>query len=376
MKIACIGAGAIGAHAALLTAQAVPQATITVFDAGLPTPGDRTFVLAGGTRDRLQESGIWTGVDVVSHPLRQVKSDFAGCFGALTLSSSDCQTESFAQSIAERDLLQQIRQNFSSHANIKLCAPAQVTGLERSGQVQWRANEQDQSEQFDLVLATGLAEHLLQAAGVVFTSKNYDQLALVTTLAGPPPSDTAHERLLATGAATLVPRRDGWGHILLLEPAAAQVLQQLADDDFIHELRQRNWLPLTGEIAVHSRGCFPPRQRLAQFSGMPGRIVLLGPCACTVNPVGAQELNLGLRDVLALAQLLGDGHNPALLAAEFELQRASDRHQVARMTDLAARLVRCAVPGKLPLLGLAATAIDLCPPARRWTLGAAVYRNG
>lgn len=373
--IAVIGAGAIGTNTALLLAQTFPQVHLSVFDAGQPVRGERTFVIGASTQASFEDYGIWAGFNKISLPLTKVRSNFANTFGGATFAATDCQTEHFAYSVAETALIKLLQPQLAKYHNITVHTPAEVTKLAHDGELTYRLDNKVATQHFDLVLATGIAPKLLTDIGFTVTTKEYDQVALVTTVADKHSSSTAYQRILPSGTSTLVPRLDGWGHILLVPPAVASELQQLDDTTYLATLHQRNWLTkeLTGEVTF--RGHFAPRQRILHQSQSSTRIVPLGACACTVNPIGAQELNLGLRDVLVLAQQLQTQPSLADFATQFAHRRNQDRQRIAEVTDLCAQVVRTPMPGKLAVLGLLATAVDLCPLARRTILGRSVFQS-
>ncbi len=70
------------------------------------------------------------------------------------------------------------------------------------------------------------------------------------------------------------------------------------------------------------------------------RAVLVGNAAQTIHPVGAQGFNLGLRDALTLAELVGAGGDPGApaLLAEYVHARCEDRERTLAFSDGLARL--------------------------------------
>jgi len=113
---------------------------------------------------------------------------------------------------------------------------------------------------------------------------------------------------------------------------------------------------------------FPHRIRrvLADALTAP-RVVLVGNAAQTVHPIGAQGFNLGLRDALTLAELVGgagDPGTPALLG-EYAARRAPDREGVLAFSHGLIALGCLAQPALAPLRSLALLALDGIPPLRR-----------
>ena len=113
------------------------------------------------------------------------------------------------------------------------------------------------------------------------------------------------------------------------------------------------------------------------------RTVLVGNAANALHPVGAQGFNLGLRDVEALARLLGDasveGADPAAVIARYAAARRADHAMARLLTGSLLRVYGSRAPF-VPALGAAGLfALDRLGPVKRgfanltmgagWTLG-------
>ena len=99
------------------------------------------------------------------------------------------------------------------------------------------------------------------------------------------------------------------------------------------------------------------------------RTVLVGNAANTLHPVGAQGFNLGLRDVEALARLLGEasavGADPASVLARYAAARRADHVMARLLTESLLRIYGSRVP-PVPALGAAGLfALDRLGPAKR-----------
>ena len=373
MKVACIGGGVVGGNAVLLLAKLVPDISITVFDAPPSIDFDRTFVLAGGTRERMLALGIWQELEPFANPLKKVRTEFAKTFGGLTLSGSDSLTDSFAWSVSEQKMRSFVHTQMSKLSCVKLIN-ANVDKFDTNGSVYWQTNDNQHEEQFDLVLVAGASVQLLKQAGFNFHSKQYPLTAFVSNLSAQS-EDIAYEQLLDSGATTLIPRIDGYSHILLVNNDEARELQAMSKEDYLSTLRSQYNLKISDDVEINYKASFPTSQRIAVFADN-NKIVLLGQSACKLSPVGAQELNLGLRDCMVLARMLAelDNQDYGSFVTKYVQRRKQDRQRTAKFVNLATEVIARKFPCKLTSLGLVATAIDLCPPARRFVLGKAVWR--
>lgn len=367
MKVAILGGGTVGSIAALAASAALPSsARITVLDAG-GNVHQRTFVLLAGTQLRLQEAGLWEQIAPATHALRSMRATYRGQFGLLQLAGEDCGLDALGHAAREDDLRIALRRALANRDNIELRTAA-VTSCDPDGTVAWTENDAEQTERFEAVGVAGLPQKILEQAGFAFTSKSYPHQVLVTNLDAEQPGHTAGERLMSQAAITLIPHQRGWCHIATLSAAAATPLLALEDEDYLMHLQEASWLH-PGGGAIAARQAYQPRLRQARTGGR-GAIALLGASACSVHPIGAQELNLGIRDVLAWTELLAGLNSQQLVDAGtvHARMRADDRRRIARLTDVLARALAWNIPGKLNAAGCAATAIDVNPWARRWLL--------
>lgn len=368
MKVAVLGGGTVGSIAALAASAALPSsARITVLDAG-GNVHQRTFVLLAGTQLRLHEAGLWEQIAPATHALRSMRATYRGQFGLLQLAGEDCGLDALGYAAREDDLRIALRRALAHRDNIELRTAA-VTSCDPDGTVTWHENGVDNTDRFDAVGVAGLPQNVLEQAGFAFTSKSYPHQVLVTNLDAEQPSHAAAERVLSRAAITLIPHQRGWCHIATLTTAAAEPLLALEDEAYLQHLQEASWLHPGAGAAIAARQAYQPRLRQARTGGR-GAVALLGASACSVHPIGAQELNLGVRDVLAWTQLLA-GLNPQQLGNAGTVHarmRADDRRRIARLTDVLARALEWNMPGKLNAAGCAATAIDINPWARRWLL--------
>jgi 2-polyprenyl-6-methoxyphenol hydroxylase-like FAD-dependent oxidoreductase len=112
---------------------------------------------------------------------------------------------------------------------------------------------------------------------------------------------------------------------------------------FIDRLQARFGWRLGRLSAPSPRQAYPLKLKLVRET-IHERLVLIGNAAHTLHPVAGQGFNLGLRDVAALAEALGEaarcGQDPgsANTLADYKRWRGRDQSDTARLTDTLARL--------------------------------------
>jgi len=144
-------------------------------------------------------------------------------------------------------------------------------------------------------------------------------------------ADTAYECFRASGPLAFLPLSDDrFSIVWALAPQEAVRMMDLPDRMFLKRLQRaadESVLPRSGRFeSLGKRACFPLELRIAKEYTRP-RIALIGNAAHTVHPVAGQGMNLGLRDVIDLLEVLDsplakkDAGNPLLLAAYAEKRR-------------------------------------------------------
>jgi 2-octaprenyl-6-methoxyphenol hydroxylase len=158
-----------------------------------------------------------------------------------------------------------------------------------------------------VVAADGARSAIRQNAGIATHGWNYGQSAIVINVGHERDHEgRAEEHFLPAGPFAILPLKGLRSSIVWTEATHdAERIVALPDDAFHAELEQRFKLQL-GEISVlgarrvHPLGFFVARAFIAD------RIALIGDAAHVIHPIAGQGLNMGLKDVAALAEVIVD----------------------------------------------------------------------
>jgi 2-octaprenyl-6-methoxyphenol hydroxylase len=229
-----------------------------------------------------------------------------------------------------------------------------------------------------LIAADGRRSLCRAAAGIAVDERDYRQAALTVCLTHTRPHhDTSTEFHTPSGPFTLVPLPGLRSSLVwVLDPAQADAIAALDNAGLAAEIERASH-SILGKIEVEpGRGLFPLSVATARRFGA-RRVALIGEAAHVIPPIGAQGLNLGLRDAATIGELTiaaqregGDIGGDDVLAA-YETMRRADVGSRTLAIDL---LNRTLLTDFLPvqgMRGLGLYMIDRIGPLRR-----AVMREG
>jgi 2-octaprenyl-6-methoxyphenol hydroxylase len=191
-----------------------------------------------------------------------------------------------------------------------------------------------------LVAADGARSRIRERAGIATHGWSYGQSAIATTVTHERDhGGRAEEHFLPSGPFAILPLKGNRSSIVWTETnAEAERIVGLADDAFHAELEKRFGLHLGDIAAVGSRQCYPLGLWLAR-SFVAERVALIGDAAHVIHPIAGQGLNIGLKDVAALAECIVDamrlGLDPggADTLARYQQWRRFDTMTMAVATD-------------------------------------------
>jgi 2-octaprenyl-6-methoxyphenol hydroxylase len=176
----------------------------------------------------------------------------------------------------------------------------------------------------------------------------------------------------------LLPRGDGhYGVVHGVARGEADAVAALGDAAWLARLQRAFGWRAGGFLATGPRSVHPALRMVADRC-VAARAALVGNAAQTLHPVGAQGFNLGLRDALTLAELIGTGGDPgadALLQA-YALRRAPDRERTLAFSDGLARVTAGDAALLRPLRSLGLAAVQRSPTLQAWLVGGAMGYRG
>ena len=307
-EVIIIGAGVVGATAALALADAGLR--VALVEARVPElwksgcPDLRVYALAPDASQLLAALGVWPAVlQARAHAYRCMRIHDAGGGAELRFDADALGREHLGHIVEHGLLVDRLWAAVLANPAISRHCPAALAGISEDAEGVSATLEDGTALRARLLIgADGGGSRVRELAGFAVNVRDYAQRALVAYVqTAQPHEDTCWQRFLPGGPLAFLPCGDGRSSIVWTLPEAeAQRLLELDETGFCAELT-RAFDALLGEVnGVSKRIGFALRRQLATEMAI-GRIALIGDAAHVVHPLAGQGVNMGLRDVAALA---------------------------------------------------------------------------
>ncbi len=268
--------------------------------------------------------------------------------------------------------------------SLDLRAPAELTEVARGLKgVTARLSDGTAVAARLLVAADGRGSAQRQAAGIRITQVGYSQTGIVATVAHERPHHgVAHEHFLPAGPFALLPMNDAEDETGLMVHRSSLVWTERSDlapamlaldrAGFAAEM-QRRFGDSLGQLSLWSAKTWSyPLSLLHAERMIDQRLALVGDAAHGIHPIAGQGLNLGLRDVAALAEAIVDARRLGLdigspqVLERYQRWRRFDTLALIAATDSLNRLFSNDLPPVRLLRDLGLAAVNRMPPLKRF----------
>jgi 2-octaprenyl-6-methoxyphenol hydroxylase len=379
--ILIVGGGLNGPCLALALAQAgfssvvidaLPEAkrTSAEFDG-------RSYALALASVRMLGALGLWDELEDHAQPVLEVKaSDGRAGEGAapwfLHLDHSEIEEGPMGHMLEDRHLRRALIGAMDAEPRVTHLPGAEVVAQSTDGVAEVTLADGRTLTGRILVGADGRRSGTAQRAGIRRTGWDYGQTALVCAIAHEKPHDgIAHQFFMPAGPLAILPLPGNRSSIVWSEKSErAAEISALDDEAYLEALRPA-FGDFLGKIELAGeRYSYPLSLSIAE-SFVADRLALVGDAAHGVHPIAGQGLNLGLRDVAALAEVLADAKRRgediarADVLARYQTWRRFDTATMAVATDAFNRLFSNDNPALRTLRDLGMGVVQAVPGLRR-----------
>jgi 2-octaprenyl-6-methoxyphenol hydroxylase len=335
-------AHALGHHG--LRAAVIEQTSLSAtLDAGYD---GRAFAIASASARMLQAIGIWDRLGSQHQRIEEIRVTDDNRPGFLNFDRVAADDEPLGYLVEARLLRQALVTALPDAGNITVFASAAIKKMERGPGAVTAELATGETLAAPLVIAAdGRKSALRTQAGIRVAEWSYKQTAISTTVAHAlPHGGVAHELFLRDEPFAILPVVDQRSNIVWIVPEArAAAYLGLSDRAFLHEIRKR-FGDFLGELKIAAPRWSYPLGFLHAQTYLAHRLALVGDAAHGIHPIAGQGLNLGLRDIAALSEVLVDGARLGLdlgdpvLLARYQRWRYADNAQTAAAMDMIVRL--------------------------------------
>ena len=334
----------------------------------------RTSAIAYGSHKVLEGIGLWPGMAADAEPILEIRiaDDESPLF--LHYDHRELGTGTPLGYIVENRVLRRVlMERVRSLQSLVFLAPLEVRSVSGSPLAATVSLSDGREIRARLVAAAdGQQSPLRRAAGIRTVERRYRQTGIVTTVRHQRPHrGVAVEHFLPAGPFAILPMTDDRSSIVWTEQAElAPRLIGLPDTAFAEELVARFGDFLGTIEPIGPRWAYPLALLLAERYVGP-RMALIGEAAHMIHPIAGQGLNLGIRDIAVLAELVIDARRLGLdigdeaLLAQYQRWRRFDALALAAVTDGLNRLFSNALAPLRLARDLGLAAVQRLPPLKR-----------
>ncbi|WP_353858194.1 UbiH/UbiF/VisC/COQ6 family ubiquinone biosynthesis hydroxylase [Azospirillum formosense] len=338
----------------------------------------RTTAVAYASMKVLEGAGVWKHMEPDAGPILDIR--VADQFSPLFVHYDhkelnwDGRNQPFGWILDNKDMRRALFARARELPGLRHLAPAQAVSIERSRAGATVKLADGRVVKARLVVgADGRRSLARESAGIKLRTWAYDQSAIICTIRhSEPHNGVAVEHFLPNGPFAVLPMTGNRSSIVWSEKRSlVDMYLKLPEDQFIDELTRRSGGYL-GDIELVTRRDAWPLSVLLAERFIAERVALIGEAAHAIHPIAGQGLNLGLRDVAALAEVIVDAHRLGLdvgspeVLARFQRWRRFDTVLLAAVCDGLVHLFSNNIPPIKLARDVGMAVVNRLPPLKRF----------
>ena len=348
MSVIIVGGGMNGATLALAISHLTQgQLPVHLVEAVAPQttnhPGfdSRAIALAQGTCQQLSRIGIWQAIAECATAIKTVHVSDRGHAGFVTLDAHDYRIDALGQVVELHDVGLRLFRLLQDAPGVTLHCPARVANVSRSEEAVSVTLENGTTlEGQVLVAADGSRSAIATRFGVQFQQEPYGQVGVIANVStAGAHNGRAFERFTQHGPLAMLPMSHGRCSLVWCHPQEkADEVLGWTDDRFCNELQKAFGWRL-GRITHAGKRAVYPLSLTTASQCISHRVALVGNAAQTLHRIAGQGFNLGLRDVMSLAESLAQAWSEQkdvggyAVLSHYQNRRRADKEATIGVTD-------------------------------------------
>lgn len=349
--IAIVGGGITGTTlAAALKDSGMKVALIEALPQAVAASRQQVYALTLLTGQIFEQIGVWDRILPKINKFTQIRLSDADHPGIVQFHPSDLNRDHLGYVAEHGPMITELQAFLNDCPNVTWICPAEVVKVDYQSDavvIETRSLSKDNSVNLSepprqkirarlLVAADGKKSRIREAAGISTKGWKYWQ-SCITTKIKPEKShnNIAYEKFQYSGPFAILPLPGNRCNVVWTAPhAEAKALAALDDRQFLAELKKR-YGDQMGELELLGNRFVFQVQLMQSDRYVKHRLALVGDAAHCCHPVGGQGLNLGIRDVGALAQVLINAHQKGEdIGSETVLKRYERWRKLENLTIL------------------------------------------
>ncbi|ELW1645961.1 2-octaprenyl-6-methoxyphenyl hydroxylase [Enterobacter oligotrophicus] len=348
MSVIIVGGGMTGATLALAISHLTQgQLPVHLVEAVAPEASDhpgfdaRAIALAQGTCQQLSHIGIWQAMADCATAINTVHVSDRGHAGFVTLDAHDYRIEALGQVVELHDVGLRLFRLLQDAPGVTLHCPARVASFSRSEKAVSVTLENGTTLEGQLLVAAdGSRSAIGTQCGVEWRQQPYGQVAVIANVStSAAHNGRAFERFTQFGPLAMLPMSQGRCSLVWCHPQdQMDDVLSWSDERFCTELQKAFGWRLGRITCAGKRSAYPLSLTTASRT-FSHRVALVGNAAQTLHPIAGQGFNLGLRDVMSLAETLSQAWSEQKdcgaysVLSHYQTRRQSDKEATIGVTD-------------------------------------------
>ncbi|MFW1289967.1 2-octaprenyl-6-methoxyphenyl hydroxylase [Vibrio parahaemolyticus] len=298
----------------------------------------RSIALSYGTVNLLRHLELWSAIEPFSTPIEHIHVSDRSHAGMTDITKHDVGVEALGYVVELADVGRVYQELLTHSTAIDLYCPdsaKHITRTQENVTIELASGELLNAKL--LVAADGAVSQCCQQIGLELSEHDFDQVAVIANIVTQEPHQgRAFERFTENGPVALLPMSDNrMSLVWCLRPDEAQIVMELSESEFLERLQQDFGWRLGAMQKVGLRASYPLllRHRKQNISH---RFAIVGNAAQTLHPIAGQGFNLGIRDVVTLAEeLVKQGEDVGRYQGliRFSQRRETDRNESIWLTS-------------------------------------------